>query len=258
MRHQQKIAQVIAMLHTGIGLEDASFQGTWHVITDKLLGDVPFGADAPDFITRKRMVLSGFYGELIFNGIVLLLVLLLLLLVSLMLWASYPQIDWFIYGVELGLICWLLIITNKITYLVRLIVAIKPIKPQYSSPMLNKSPYRLEKDENKSLSSSNLNPRNLRKARFITRLLAVLMMIITGYFLFNFYQHPQIELTKQSAILPFLFMFGLGLFIHPLTKAESLHLYGVTQIPFKYIPIKVKLCWLLGAIASVAMFINHG
>ena len=50
-------------------------------------------------------------------------------------------------------------------------------------------------------------------------------------------------------------MLADGIMFYSISKAENLHLYGITQIPFKYMPFGMKLCLFIGALLSATMFI---
>ena len=56
-------------------------------------------------------------------------------------------------------------------------------------------------------------------------------------------------------ILPFLFMLGLGLALYPISKAETFPLYDTTQIPFKHMPFRMKICLRIGVVLTAMLLL---
>lgn len=246
-KKQVELEQLIHILHHGIGLQDASVKGSFKIIGKKLAGDIPLGSEAATFVTRKRMMLMSLQMQMLVSVMQSILSLLLLVVMLLMVWATYPQTEWFLLAVTIGLILWLVYSGKQARASWKLIKIIKPIEQIHADP---KRKVETQRVQNLAGQASQF-----AKPRLMTRLIGTVIIIMSGFSLYQLYLDPPQYWFRLYFILPFLFMLGIGLVVYPINKQENLHLYGVTQMSIKDMPWGVKLCLLIGAGLSVAMLL---
>ena len=99
------------------------------------------------------------------------------------------------------------------------------------------------------------NAKQFAQSRLASRFIALFIMLMSAYTMNLYASDMQTQLKHLYFLTPFTFMLAVGIMFYPISKAENLHLYGVTQIPFKYIPFGMKLCLFIGALLSATMFI---
>ncbi|MDO5769228.1 MAG: hypothetical protein Q4P13_06965 [Psychrobacter sp.] len=101
----------------------------------------------------------------------------------------------------------------------------------------------------------NANMEQFAAARNKTRLFGVVMLIISlavmGYVIF----YGVASVPKVFFALPVLACLGLAIVIHPVSKAEMLHQYGIDQMSWGIMPMLYKILLVVGAIMSFAMLI---
>ncbi|WP_296405437.1 hypothetical protein [Psychrobacter sp.] len=93
------------------------------------------------------------------------------------------------------------------------------------------------------------------ESRSMTRLAGIFIMIVAAATLFFIFTINAETVPRIYVVLPFFLMLGLGIMLFPISKAESLHLYGTTQMPFKHMPLGLKACIIMGALFSVVLLI---
>ena len=80
-------------------------------------------------------------------------------------------------------------------------------------------------------------------------------MLVSAATLYYIFTSSEQSVPRIYVILPFMFMMGFGLMLFPISKAETLHLYGTTQIPFKHMPLGMKICFGIGAVLTIMLLI---
>ena len=93
------------------------------------------------------------------------------------------------------------------------------------------------------------------KSRSMARLAGICIALIAAATLFYIFTGSSQSVPRIYVILPFMFMLGLGLALYPISKAETFHLYGTTQIPFKHMPLGMKICLGIGVVLTVMLLI---
>ena len=93
------------------------------------------------------------------------------------------------------------------------------------------------------------------QSRLTSRLISLFILLMSAYTMNLYASDMQTQLKHLYFLTPFTFMLAVGIMFYPISKAENLHLYGVTQILFKYMPFGMKLCLFIGALLSATMFI---
>ena len=93
------------------------------------------------------------------------------------------------------------------------------------------------------------------KSKSIARLGGLFIMLVSGATLFYIFTSNAQSVPRIYVVLPFMFMLGFGLMLYPISKAETLHLYGTTQIPFKHMPLGMKICFGIGIILTVILLV---
>lgn len=101
----------------------------------------------------------------------------------------------------------------------------------------------------------NEYPDQFATSKRMTRLGGIFIMVVIGATLFYIFSSNPQSLPRLYIVLPFIFMLGLGIALFPISKAESLHLYGTTQMPFKHMPLGLKICIVIGALLSAGLLI---
>ncbi len=95
------------------------------------------------------------------------------------------------------------------------------------------------------------------KSKSMARLAGVGIMIVSAATLFYIFTGNSQFVPRIYVVLPFMFMLGFGVMLYPISKAETLHLYGTTQIPFKHMPLGMKICFGIGIILTVMLLLLH-
>ena len=93
------------------------------------------------------------------------------------------------------------------------------------------------------------------KSKSVARLAGVGIMIVSAATLYYIFTSSEQSVPRIYVVLPFMFMMGFGLMLFPISKAETLHLYGTTQIPFKHMPLGMKICFGIGVILTIMLLI---
>ena len=93
------------------------------------------------------------------------------------------------------------------------------------------------------------------KSKSMTRIGGIFIMLVSAATLYYIFTSSEQSVPRIYVVLPFLFMMGFGLMLFPISKAETLHLYGTTQIPFKHMPFGMKICFGIGAILTVMLLV---
>lgn len=93
------------------------------------------------------------------------------------------------------------------------------------------------------------------KSKSMARLAGVGIMIVSAATLYYIFTSNSQSVPRIYVVLPFMFMLGFGLMLYPISKAETLHLYGTTQIPFKRMPFGMKICFGIGAVLTVMLLV---
>lgn len=214
------------------------------LLADKLTGQIPRGADAPTFSARKNMINAQIFMKCIqffFAAIIAFLVALVFIWLS---WGELQKsnIEPMFIGIALVAIAITVFSTLKFKYYFQVFNAIRKVIQVQADPERR----QIDADENFLAQQFSTQRRNTRFiGLFITLLSAVLLSYI-------FMTAPQ-NLIKLAFVLPFMLMLGIGIMIHPISKAENMYLYGTTQMPWKYFPTALKVCTILGVVFCILM-----
>ncbi|OXL25781.1 hypothetical protein [Psychrobacter sp. DAB_AL32B] len=244
-KDQARIDELIEILHHGVGLNDASIKGTLRIMGKKLTDEIPLGAESPTFIARKRLILIGLQAKRLNALLKCLVSLISLFIFVVMIWAVYPNVKWWLLLIVFILTYWLYSSIRDVWQIGRLIPAIKSIEQIYTDPILSV--------QNQRVHDVGKYARQFAKPRFITRLIALFIMVMSAYLMVIFYAEKPMQLLGFYFLAPFMFMIAVGLIFYPINKVENMHLYGITQMPYKYMPFGFKLCLLIGLVLSVVM-----
>ena len=101
----------------------------------------------------------------------------------------------------------------------------------------------------------NENIDQFAKSKSIARLAGIGIMIVSAATLFYIFTSDSQSVPRIYVVLPFMFMMGFGLMLYPISKAETLQLYGTTQLPFKHMPLGMKICFGIGAFLTAILLI---
>lgn len=129
----------------------------------------------------------------------------------------------------------------------RLISVIKAQEQIYPDPVIKAQTqrvYNVQKHANQ-----------FAQSRLASRLISLFILLMSAYTMNLYTADMPTQLKHFYFLAPFTFMLAVGIMFYPISKAENLHLYGVTQILFKYMPFGMKLCLFIGALLSATMFI---
>lgn len=237
-----EIQRLSNIIQFGVGQQSLGLD--LDLLTDKLTGQLPNGADASTFATRKNMINAQIFMKCVqffFTALIAMLVALVCI------WLSWEQLQKQIFepiflGVALLSILITIFCLFKFKQYVQIFNAIRQITQIQADPERRSS----HVDEN-TLAQQFAPER--RKTRFI----GIFMSLLSGGLLTYILIAPPQNLIKLAFVLPFMLMFGLGIIIHPISKAESLYLYGSTQLSWKYFPTALKICTVLGVVLCLFM-----
>ena len=246
-KEQARTDAIVEVLHHGAGLNDSSIKGTFRIIGKKIAGEIPLGAESPTFATRKRMILFSLQFSRIRNFLQFFLALLMLFIVILMVWATYPSVIWWLFLMSAVLAYWAYSSISSFVRKGRLISVIKAQEQIYPDPVIKAQTqrvYNVQKHANQ-----------FAQSRLGSRLISLFILLMSAYTMNLYTADMPTQLKHFYFLAPFTFMLAVGIIFYPISKAENLHLYGVTQILFKYIPFGMKLCLFIGALLSATMFI---
>lgn len=248
-KEQARIDALLEVLHYGAGLNDSSIKGTFRIIGQKLAGDIPLGAESPTFATRKRIILFSLQSSRIRNFLQFFLALLMLFIVILMVWVTYSNSSatWWLLLMSAGLAYWAYSSIISFVRKGRLISVIKAQQQLYPDPVI--------KTQTQRVYDVQRHAKQFAQSRLASRFIALFIMLISAYTMNLYTADMPTKLKHFYFLAPFTFMLAAGIMFYPISKAENLHLYGVTQIPFKYMPFGMKLCLFIGVLLSATMFI---
>lgn len=242
---QQSISHLQQIIQFGVGQNRTD--GSVDIFIDKLSGKLPLGADAPTFESRKRIICLGLRSKIAQFSSITFLCGCLSAIFALVTWALIPDLTLFIYALISLMFAWGCMTAYRQSknyyHILNVIKALQQIQPdpQVFHPVIDEQA---------------LDARFF-KERQQARVIACFMIVVSGGCLWNIYQHPPKVLFQISFILPFMLMLGVGLLFHPISKKESLYLYGTAQLPWKHFPVFLKLCCILGGFFSVIMMISY-
>lgn len=213
-------------------------------LTEKLTGQLPMGANALTFSSRKSMINAQIFMKCIqffFAAIITLLI------ACVFIWLSWGQLqkhslDFMFFVIAILAITITVFCSIKFTQYFQIFNAIRQITQIQAAPERRQSNI----DEH-FLAQQFFTAR--RQTRFIGMFITLLSGVLLTYILMN----PPQNLIKLAFILPLMFMLGIGIILRPISKAENLYLYGTTQLPWKYFPIALKSCTIIGVILCILM-----
>lgn len=240
---------LVEVLHHGEGLNDSSIKATLKIIGKKIAGDIPLGAESPTFASRKRIILFSLQSSRISDLLQFFVTLLILFIVILMVWATYsnPSATWWLLLMSAVLAYWAYSSIISFVRTGRVISAIKAQEQIYPDPAI--------KAQTQRVYDVQKHANQFSQSRLASRFIALFIMLMSGYTMSVYTDNTLASLAPFYFLAPFMFMLAVGIMFYPINKAENLHLYGVTQIPFKYMPFGMKLCLFIGALLSVTMFV---
>ena len=246
-KEQARTNEIVEVLHHGAGLNDSSIKGTFRIIGKKIAGEIPLGAESPTFATRKRMILFSLQSSRISNFLQFFLALLMLFIVILMVWATYPSVTWWLFFISAVLAYWVYSSISSFVRKGRLTSVIKAQEQIYPDPVI--------KAQTQRVYNVQRHANQFAQSRLASSLISLFILLMSAYTMNLYTADMPTQLKRFYFLAPFTFMLAVGIMFYPISKAENLHLYGVTQIPFKYMPFGMKLCLFIGALLSATMFI---
>lgn len=246
-KEQARIDALLEVLHHGVGLDDSSIKGTLKIIGKKLSGDIPLGAESPTFASRKRFILFSLQLNRISSLLNFVVALLMLFIIILMVWAIYPKVMWWLFPLTAVLAYWTYSSISSFGKTRRLIAAIEVQQCLHPDPVI--------KVQTQRVYNVQRHAKRFARPRFVSRLIALLIIFMSGYTISLYTTDAPTQLKIFYFSAPFTLMLAVGIMFYPISKVENIHLYGVTQIPFKYIPFGMKVCLFVGALLSITMFV---
>lgn len=217
------------------------------LLAKKIAGEIPLGAKSPTFASRKRMALFSLHSSRISDLLQFFVALLMLFIVILMVWATYPSVIWWLFLVSAVLAYWAYSSISSFVTKGRLISVIKAQQQIYPDPAI--------KAQKQRVYNVQRHANQFAQSRLASRFIALFILLMSAYTMNLYTADMPTQLKHFYFLAPFTFMLAVGIMFYPISKAENLHLYGVTQIPFKYMPFGMKLCLFIGALLSATMFI---
>ncbi|SDB81156.1 hypothetical protein [Acinetobacter boissieri] len=219
----------------GVGIErtDAALD----IMLDKVSGKLPYGADSSEFSTRKRLVLLQLRGDFVYAALIVFICSILTLFSI----GFVVYSEWY-FGIATVFFSSLIYFNFKrFSRSKALYSAIKPL--QQTVPDIEKTHIIVNEAEMAQM---------FAKDRLKTRLISIVMMILCGGLCYSIYYGTSDRIPRISLLLPCGFMMFLGTFITGINKPELFHRRGYAQARWKDLPIILKICTVLGVIASIA------
>lgn len=242
MNKQQKlnleINQLTSIIHHGV--HQHSTDASLDIFFDKLTNQLPLGADAPTFNSRKRFISL----QLLIKTIQFLILFLICAIIAIcFLFVSFGETTNFVF-LAIGFICLILSIffLAKCIGRIQIFSAIKNVVQTIPDPE-KKFPVIDEQAIAQQFSKERV------KARIAGCFIALVGGSITAYILTT----PLQSVVAIAFIAPLFLMLGIGLIIHPISKAESLYRHGTAQLPWKDFPAILKLCTIIGVCFSILL-----
>lgn len=247
---QIQIQKLMDMVHHGLEQQDTSVKGTLAITGAKLMGDIPLGSEAPAFAMRKRLILMDLRSKRFSEGLLAISLLFVAIIFTLIIWARYPDVPWWV--MLFIPICLYKVYTSTKTFrrLGRFIQAVKATEQVIPDRKLKIQPQRVQ--------DINGRRQQFGKQRMLTRGMGLGLIIFAFWMFHQLYTESPVDLILLYLFFPNILMLGIGVIFYPVNKAETLYLYGVTQMSFKDIPAGLKLFLYLGAGLSVAMLVAYG
>lgn len=94
------------------------------------------------------------------------------------------------------------------------------------------------------------------KERLKSRLGGLLLLFISSGMIWAVFSHKLHVIGSSFVAMPLFFMIGICLLIKPINRAESFYLYQTPNIPWKKLPILIKVLIILGVVFSVILAIK--
>jgi len=245
-KYEADIAKLQAIIQHGI--DSATPDSTWSVAFHKLTGNVPLGADSSQFATRKRFAMAQLMlgmlqsaGILIIGGLIALG----------FLWVGARGFPGNGLHLLLGAVFLALIYVAGWRPFFRRLALYRGIKP-----LVQTTP---DSSHDLAFVAERAISRQFGKARLKSRMLGVLLMMVSGGFCYAGYStlvsNPQDQTSILVFVMPLFFFVGLGVFITGMNRPELVHRHGHAQARWKDFPAEMKVCVALGLVASLLGFL---
>ncbi|MCF9033471.1 hypothetical protein [Acinetobacter nectaris] len=236
-KYDAEIDALKNIVHYGIGLNrtDTAFD----LALDKWLGKIPHGSDSSEFSTRKRLILIQLYSGLIISIISIfscsILALVMATLTFFVAWYfTFPTL------LSLYFIYYSIHSFRRHKTLYKAIQPLQQIIPDIEKPQT----YINEAEIAQTFSKDRL------KSRYI----GIAIMAFTSYMCHSIYYSTNSKIPVLALLLPLGFMSGLGTFITGMNKPEIFHRHGYAQARWSDLPLVMKICIVIGGIASISSF----
>ncbi|WP_293735158.1 hypothetical protein [uncultured Acinetobacter sp.] len=242
---QQSISTLEQIIQFGVGQNRTD--GSFDIFIDKLSGKLPLGADAPTFTSRKRIICLGLRSKIVQFSSITFLCGCLSAIFALATWAFIPDLTLFIYALVSLMFAWgCMTAYRQSKNYYQILNAIKALQqtrpdPEVFHPVIDQQA---------------LDARFF-KERQQARVIACFIIVVSSGCLFYIYQSSPKILFEISFLLPLMFMLGIGLFFCPISRKESLYLYGTAKLPWKHFPFFLKICCIFGGVFSIAMMLLY-
>ncbi|WP_010113697.1 hypothetical protein [Acinetobacter sp. P8-3-8] len=246
MNNQQKIKteieQLTLIIHQGINQQSTKFD--LNTVFNKVSGDLPLGADAPTFSSRKRMITFQALSKFIQFSVLSLITLIFASSLFFIVFAGKVKIT-FIF---IGLICLVfsLFFLKHALNRLKVYFALKNVQQIIANP-----------EKSLPLVDEFSIAQQFSKERMITRLIGCLITTLSGAILWHIINTSPQPVVQITFVSPFMFMLGIGIILTPISKAESLHRYGTTRLPWKLFPPTLKLCIIIGVLMTILLIGWH-
>ncbi|MCF8998419.1 hypothetical protein [Acinetobacter nectaris] len=236
-KYDAEIDALKNIVHYGIGLDrtDAAFDLT----LDKWLGKIPYGSDTSEFSTRKRLILIQLRSSLMLSIASIFSCGLLALIVGTFTFFA----AWYF---AFALLLFLYFTHKSIQSFKRFKALYQAIKPlQQIIPNIEKPQTCINEAE---------IAQTFSKDRLKSRCIGIAIMTFTGYMCHSIYYSTNSKIPVLALLLPLGFMSGLGTFITGMNKPEFFHRHGYAQARWRDLPLVMKICIVIGGIASISSF----
>ena len=193
------------------------------------------------------MVLFSLQSSRISDLLQFFVALLMLFIVIMMVWATYLSVTWWLFLMSVVLAYWVYSSISSFVRKGRLISVIKAQQQLYPDSVI--------KAQTQRVYDVQRHAKQFAQSCLASRFIALFIMLMSAYTMNLYTADMPTQLKHFYFLAPFTFMLAVGIMFYPISKAENLNLYGVTQILFKYMPFGMKLCLFIGALLSATMFI---
>ena len=222
------------------GVDVAGSEATWGVAFDQLIGRLPRGVDASRFSSRKRFAMAHLMLKLIQSGA---MVILGGLIAFGFIWVGVIRLSENGLYLTLGMGFLVLIYLAGWQPFFRNLALYRGVKilVQATPDVEHELMFVPEQEV----------ARQFGQARLKSRVFGVLLMVMAVGFCYVGYVGSSDEIPVLVFAMPFFFFMGLALLISGINKPEMVYRRGYAQARWADLPLEMKLCLVMGVMASV-------